>query len=314
MEKKIYGVVYGLIDGTNDFEYIGQTTRSIEKRFKRHMKADSYIGRAIRDHGVDMFTTVILKVCYSKEELDRWERHMIRSRDTKAPSGYNLTDGGEGTVGLKFTPEHRAKIGASNRGKKRTPEMCAKIGMRNKGKTLSAEQIAKLKVNNTGEKNPNFGKHWSAEKCFNSSVERRGKSPYKNLIEEMDKHKLSYAALAKLLGLASISKKMRSKRDFSSKDITKLVEIFGLPAEYLMTRDDNKNSWHLKRCKSPYRNLVATMEEFRITYTIFAELLGISQQSVSAKMRGEQNFTAAQVAKLVEIFGKPADYLMKRDE
>lgn len=41
MEKKIYGVIYGLIDGTNDFEYIGQTIRSVEVRFKEHAIADS---------------------------------------------------------------------------------------------------------------------------------------------------------------------------------------------------------------------------------------------------------------------------------
>ena len=93
---EIYGVVYTMIDGTNDMEYVGQTTRTVEERFKEHAKADSYIGNAIRAHGEDMFVIAILKVCYSKEELDKWERHMIRSRDTKCPNGYNLTDGGEG--------------------------------------------------------------------------------------------------------------------------------------------------------------------------------------------------------------------------
>ena len=34
-----------IIDGTNDMEYIGQTTRSVEERFKAHMKSDYYIGK-----------------------------------------------------------------------------------------------------------------------------------------------------------------------------------------------------------------------------------------------------------------------------
>lgn len=52
---KVYGVVYLLIDGTNDMEHVGQTTRSGKARFKEHTKADSCIGRAIRAHGADMF-------------------------------------------------------------------------------------------------------------------------------------------------------------------------------------------------------------------------------------------------------------------
>ncbi len=40
------------------------------------------------------------------------------------------------------------------------------------------------------------------------------------------------------LSLMSVSLKMREKYNFTVKDIAKLVEIFGKPAEYLMQRDD----------------------------------------------------------------------------
>ena len=93
---EIYGVIYLLIDGTNDREYVGQTTKTFEERFNEHKCGTQYIDRAIRKRGADMFATAILKVCYSQEELDYWERHFIKSRDTMAPNGYNLTEGGEG--------------------------------------------------------------------------------------------------------------------------------------------------------------------------------------------------------------------------
>lgn len=52
--------------------------------------------------------------------------------------------------------------------------------------------------------------------------------------------RFSYSMLAKLMGLSmvNISRKMRNERNFTAKDIAKLVEIFGLPAEYLMARED----------------------------------------------------------------------------
>ena len=51
-----------------------------------------------------------------------------------------------------------------------------------------------------------------------------------------------------------------------------------------------------------------------ISYAGLAKILGITKTAISAKMHGKKNFTAEQVANLVEIFDKPAEYLMARDE
>ena len=61
------------------------------------------------------------------------------------------------------------------------------------------------------------------------------------------------------------------------------------------------------RAKTSYKNLIAEMENL-------ANHLGITKEAVSAKMRGKQNFTKEQVAKLVEIFDKPIEYLIERDD
>ena len=114
---EVYGIIYLLIDGTNDMEYVGQTRHSLEKRFKEHKRHKKYhIGNAINKHGEDMFVKVILKECYSPEELSYWERHFIKSRDTMAPNGYNLTEGGERD--FRMSPETIAKISAANSGEK----------------------------------------------------------------------------------------------------------------------------------------------------------------------------------------------------
>ena len=153
-------------------------------------------------------------------------------------------------------------------------------------------------------------------------------SPFKNLLMEMDKRNMSYRDLAKILGFkgeATISEKMSGRKNFTAKDIAKLVEIFGLPAEYLFERDDgllgiiSEAEKSAKRSKerrgySPYKDLLAEMDKHQFTYAALAELLGLKRSTFSFKVCGKQNFTDKQVAKLVEIFGKPAEYLMKRED
>ena len=258
-----YGVIYLIIDGTNDKEYVGQTTLSIKKRFKKHKQCKkSLIGKAIRAHGEEMFFIVVLKECESKEELNYWEKHFIKSRYTKVPNGYNLTDGGEGTPGLEFTPEHCAKLSIAAIERFKDPTERAKMVMINTGKSLTTETRAKLSVVNSGENNPFFGKHHTEESLakmseahrgntawvgrhhrkeskIKLSIARRADSPFKNLLAEMDKRQMSYKDLAELLGLArtTLPEKIRGEKNFTKEQVAKLEEIFGLPAEYLLKRD-----------------------------------------------------------------------------
>ncbi|MBR0262104.1 MAG: helix-turn-helix domain-containing protein [Selenomonadaceae bacterium] len=315
---EVYGIIYLLIDGTNDLEYVGQTIRSFKARFRQHMRGDQYIDRVLQKRGADLFATAILKICYSQEELDYWEKYFIKARNTISPNGYNLTEGGEGGKpcdevrarigaagkGKKKSPEHRAKIGASERGKKQPPEAKAKISAARKGKSLTPETIAKL-----------------------ISIARRSETPYKNLIAEMREHNLSYAGLAKILGITktAVSLKMRVKKNFTKEQSTKLENFFGLPVEYLLARDDglteilskeerNAKLSVTKRHVSPYKNLLNELDARKLSYHGFAKLLGLSQSNISLKMRGKQNFTNEQIAKMVEFFGKPAEYLLARDD
>lgn len=303
----MYGIIYLIIDGTCDKEYVGQTTRTVEERFKEHTKADYYLGKAIRAHGEDLFTWAILKECDSKEELDYWERHMIKSRDTLAPNGYNLTEGGEGMSGYICSDETRAKLSAAN----------------------------------SGENNFWFGKHLSVEHCAKLAEKKRAETPFKNLRSEMDKRRITYIALGKLLGVkdTAISDKMLGKKNFTPEQIAKLVKLFNKPEEYLMRRDDGLPAIIIKsrsgannplygkrhtiksrakmsvnrRNESPYKNLLCELDAQELSYTALGKLLGLTQSTMSHKMRGDQNFTSEQIAKLVEFFNKPAEYLLARD-
>ena len=315
----MYGIVYLIIDGTNDFEYVGQTRCALGKRFNQHTKNDSYIGNAIRAHGAENFVAIVLKKCASKEELDFWEKHFIKSRDTKYPNGYNLTDGGDGTIGLERTPEHCANISAALTGRKLSPEHCKKISMSHKGIHPTPETIAKRAASMMGEKNPNYGVPMPNKQRAKISAVERGYSPFQNLIAELDANYLSYTAFAELMGsrLSYISRKMLGQRNFSEKDIEKLVKIFGKPAEYLLQREDGKS--YIKPPKirhkvSPFKNLLDELYSLQLSYVAFAKLLGLSHQSISFKMQGKVSFTERDKKKLAEIFDKPIEYLLERNE
>jgi hypothetical protein len=55
------------------------------------------IHRAIRKYGIENFNIECLVVSDKLGNL--WEKHLIKRWCTKAPGGYNLTDGGEGIKG-----------------------------------------------------------------------------------------------------------------------------------------------------------------------------------------------------------------------
>ena len=292
---------------------------------EQHKVASSAIGNAIRKYGLENFTIEVIEECETLEQLNEREMFWIAYFNSKAPNGYNLTNGGEGGIpcddtraklsaarkGVPKSREHCKKIGAAQKGKIISDDTRAKIGAARAGKKHSAKTKAQMSEDRTGEKNYFFGKHHTDETISNLSTAHRGKSPFVNLLRELDTRKWSYHRLAKpmCLSQSSISFKMSGNQNFTAEQVDKLEKIFGLPAEYLLARDDGKNALS-KKCKTPYKNLLAEMKKRQLTYTALAKLLGLSPVTVSDKMRGIYNFTAKDIAKLVEIFGKPADYLL----
>lgn len=275
---EVFGVVYLIQNMLNGKKYVGQTVRPLETRFNEHTRQNTFIGRAIRKYGKENFRYGVIKSCASKSEMDYWEKFFIAALKTKSPKGYNLTDGGTG-----FTEEVRAKMSAKQKGVSRSLQHCANI-----------------------------------------SAGQRGNSPFKNLTAEIDKMKLAYTSLAKLLGLThqTISLKIRGQQNFTDKDKVKLADIFGKPIEYLMERTDglpariSKAQVGMKvsvsrKCNSPFKNLQNEMDKKNITYRGLTRLTGICKSSVPLKMSGKVKFKANEIEKLVEIFNLPAEYLLQ---
>lgn len=93
------GLIYIIRNNINNKVYIGQTTRTMETRFKQHIydsnKLNTHIYKAMRKYGVDNFYVELIEDNIPSEELDNKEVMYIKNFDSYY-NGYNSTLGGEG--------------------------------------------------------------------------------------------------------------------------------------------------------------------------------------------------------------------------
>lgn len=170
----VRGVLYRL-NFPNGKAYVGITKNTALERFASHVsfaKTGKRLGavhHAILKYGPESVTVETLGSASDWSTLTQMEAAAIVSENCKFPHGYNLTDGGEGTIGVVRSAETRAKHSAAkkgrvpdrahlekawaaSRGRIKTPEECAKLSAANKGKKKSPEHIEKMRAPNTGKK------------------------------------------------------------------------------------------------------------------------------------------------------------------
>ncbi len=142
----MYGVIYKITNLLNGKPYVGQTTRTIEERFKEHVSHNQYlIGKAIRKYGKENFSIEVLDECETQKELNERERFFIATLNCRHPNGYNLDIGGKGHV---FTEEHKRHLSEAQAGERHHQF----------GKPLKEETKAKLSLALSGDKNPFYGR------------------------------------------------------------------------------------------------------------------------------------------------------------
>lgn len=120
MEQPVYGIIYGLFFPNG--RYIGQTIQGEHIRWKEHLR-DTNAGsklpvhNAIRkyyniDQTKNKVQMIVIGKAYSLEELNKLETEYIIKYNTfnnngNNPNGYNMTMGGDGCKGYKFTEEQK---------------------------------------------------------------------------------------------------------------------------------------------------------------------------------------------------------------
>lgn len=94
------GIIYKIYNDINDKVYIGQTARTMERRWKEHLNAakgaerDTVLYNAMRKYGIEHFHITMIRECL-ESELNHYEELYIKSYNSLIPNGYNMTLGGE---------------------------------------------------------------------------------------------------------------------------------------------------------------------------------------------------------------------------
>lgn len=154
------------IEFPNGKSYIGVTKQRLGARFSEHKSRSVGKGMAIsyafRKYGAKNAAIKPLVVA-NYDYLLELEKRAIIAYKTKSPSGYNLSDGGEGNNGYKHSQESKIKFRnyrlgtklseetkAKMRGRKHTQEEIEKMRLSALGKKHSPERIEKMRKSLTG--------------------------------------------------------------------------------------------------------------------------------------------------------------------
>lgn len=186
-----FGYIYKITNLIDGRIYIGKRQSSTFDPY--YWGSGTHITRAIKKYGKENFNREIIEWCYSLEEIVSREMYWIAELDAQNPNiGYNLSKGGLGSAGCKWseeskdklrqykgpkspnwgrclTEEHRKHLSEAHTGKTLSDEHKEKISIANTGKVRSSETREKISnaltgvSKNVGEDNPFYGKHWTEE-------------------------------------------------------------------------------------------------------------------------------------------------------
>jgi len=174
--------IYCIENMSNKRKYIGYSV-NIKRRFSAHIgdlrrnrHANQFLQNSYNKNGEENFKFYVIEEC-PKSELFVREQFYIKFFSSKIPFGYNLTDGGSGSL----NPSEDSRLKMSIAG-------CGRIFTEEHKKNLS-----KNHADFSGENAPMLGKHHSEESRLKSSLAKMGcKNPmYGKHFSESSRIKLS---------------------------------------------------------------------------------------------------------------------------
>lgn len=164
-------IIYLATNIVNDKVYVGLTSLPLGKRKTQHFSDAKYhsynsaFHKAIRKYGKENFKWEVIDKSETMEELNEKELYWI-SFYNSYKYGYNLTLGGGGALGYKYTAEDKEKVSKANRGEKSssaiiTEEVAKNIVSLLINTQLSYSEISdKTKANMSIIKQINHGQSW----------------------------------------------------------------------------------------------------------------------------------------------------------
>lgn len=181
-------IVYEHISPSNKV-YIGITSKTLKLRCGKNgycYKDSKKFYNAIKKYGWDNFKHNILLENQPESAAKYAEKYLIRWYKMHKMS-YNITDGGEGTLGLShsMSQELREKLSKINKGRKLSQETKEKLRKCNLGKKASKETREKLRISHLGHKDSDITKK-------RKSLAGKGRIHSKESIEKMKKNRAWY--------------------------------------------------------------------------------------------------------------------------
>ena len=154
-------IIYKITNKLTGDCYIGQTTRTLEARWKQHCRETGcvYLSNAIQKYGKDAFSLDTIAEYDTIEDLNNAEEYYISWYNSLRPNGYNLRPGGKNQLASEET---RVKMSKAHMG-----------NTRRKGIPHTKETKEKIASSLKGSKNHNFGKPLTEERKFKLAEGRR---------------------------------------------------------------------------------------------------------------------------------------------
>ena len=165
---KTYNYIYKITNQINGKIYIGK--HSTDNLDDGYMGSGILICKAEKKYGLENFTKEYLAFCDTEEKLNWFEKFYIKKFNAREV-GYNLTDGGDGSLGRYQSEETKMKISNTKSGVKVPKLSIALKGKPSafKGKHHSIDSKQKLSE-------AHKGKHRSEETKRKISEGHKGKS------------------------------------------------------------------------------------------------------------------------------------------
>lgn len=252
--------IYALkLKNSDEINYVGRTSKSLENRLKSHLRSVKYDVRKTHRHywiekHSDNIEIILIEDNIETFELSCEKEKMYISEYRKKYKLINLTDGGDGGCpGYKHTEEAKKKISICHKGKVYSKEVREKM---KKPKNISEEQRKKTKelykIMFKGEKNPMWGRKRPDTVKLNK--ERSGFKHTDETKRKMSEQRVGEKSSMCKMTKEDILKAIKMKRNgFSNKEI---AEKYGRKESYI------RNIVYLKykRKDINYDNLESLLE------------------------------------------------------